>query len=109
MYIWQNELKTLDFWFQMKILTYFSFFHKESPLSIPIVEAAITHKLAIVFPASKGYPDLSKVHNSKLLIHFRRNLDYQNFAVSPQNKCTIIFSLYNFSYYVHFTNRSHSL
>lgn len=57
----------------MKILNHTPFSHKESPLSISILEAAIMHQLAMFFPVlneSKDYSDLSKVHNSKLLIHF---------------------------------------
>jgi len=42
-------------------------------LSIPVLEAAITRQLAMLFPALnefKDYSDPSKVHNSELLIHF---------------------------------------
>lgn len=38
MYIWKNELKTLDFWCQCEN-NHSSFSHKESPLSISVLEA----------------------------------------------------------------------
>lgn len=56
----------------MKILNHSSFSHKESPLSISVLEAAIMHQLAMLFPALNEFTDYSgpsKVHNSELLVH----------------------------------------
>lgn len=71
MYTWKNQLKTPDFWFQSEN-AHSSFSHKDSPLSTFILEAAIAHQLAMLFPALnefKDHSDPSKVHNSELLIH----------------------------------------